>query len=277
MKRGTTPCVLLFVSLFVVSTLLPLNRVALASGSYDLLIIGPKTYEHALQRFIQFKQSQGIDAHYASVEEITEGFQGSEKSLAIHDFVAEEFLRSGIRYLLLVGMYEDIPPKYVYCPSDDFGIAYAKSQIASGNTLPLSGKVFFGIKDSDKSRAVDVARKLHEMGFKIMATSGTAKFFNEKGLNVEKVLKVGEGRPNIVDLIKNRKIDLIINTPLGKASRFDENAIGRNAILKKIPFITTLSGASASVKGIKSMRREPIRVRALQEYHKEIMKINDAK
>ncbi len=161
--------------------------------------------------------------------------------------------------------------------SQDFGISFAKSQISVGVGLPLNGTVLISVNDYDKARAFPIAKELSEMGFKIMATSGTAKFFNEKGLNVERVLKVGEGRPNIVDLIKNRKIDLIINTPLGKASRFDENAIGRNAILKKIPFITTLSGASASVKGIKSMRREPIRVRALQEYHKEIMKINDAK
>ena len=161
--------------------------------------------------------------------------------------------------------------------SQDFGISFAKSQISVGVGLPLNGTVLISVNDYDKTRAFPIAKELSEMGFKIMATSGTAKFFNEKGLNVERVLKVGEGRPNIVDLIKNRKIDLIINTPLGKASRFDENAIGRNAILKKIPFITTLSGASASVKGIKSMRREPIRVRALQEYHKEIMKINDAK
>jgi len=155
--------------------------------------------------------------------------------------------------------------------SQDFGISFAKSQMSVGVGLPLSGTALISVNDNDKIRAFPIAKQLFEMGFKIMATSGTAAFFQERGLNVKEVLKVGEGRPNIVDLIKNGEIDLIINTPLGKVSRFDENAIGRNAILKKIPFITTLSGAAASVKGIQAMRRESIKVRALQDYHKEII------
>lgn len=154
--------------------------------------------------------------------------------------------------------------------SQDFGISFAKSQMSVGVGLPLSGTALISVNDNDKSRAFQIAKQLSEVGFKVMATSGTAAFLQERGLNVKRVIKVGEGRPNIVDLIKNGEIDLIINTPLGKVSRFDENSIGRNAILKRIPFITTLSGAAASVKGIQALKREPVKVRALQEYHKEI-------
>ena len=154
--------------------------------------------------------------------------------------------------------------------SKDFGISFAKSQLSVGVGLPLNGTAFISVNDNDKSRALSIAKKLSELGFKIFATSGTADFFNKRGLKVKEIQKAGEGRPNIVDYIKNNEIDLIINTPLGKISRFDENTIGRNAILKKIPFISTLSAADASVKAIEALKKETLKVKALQDYHKEI-------
>ncbi len=158
--------------------------------------------------------------------------------------------------------------------SEEFGISFAKSQMSVGMGLPLTGTAFISVNDNDKSRIFSIAKNLSELGFKITATTGTAAFFKKKGIDAELILKVGEGRPNIVDYIKNDEIDLIINTPLGKTSRFDENAIGKNAIQKKIPFITTLSGAEATVKAIESLKKETVKVRALQEYHKEILKDN---
>jgi carbamoyl-phosphate synthase large subunit len=153
--------------------------------------------------------------------------------------------------------------------SDDFGIAYAKSQIASGNTLPLSGKVFFGIKDSDKSRAVDAARKLHEMGFKIMATKGTCIEFIRNNIPTEFVLKVSEGRPNIIDYIINKDLDLIINTTVGKQSILDSFPIRRTALDRQIPYVTTIRGAAAVVKAIAAMKAQKIGVKPIQSYYRK--------
>jgi carbamoyl-phosphate synthase large subunit len=153
--------------------------------------------------------------------------------------------------------------------SDDFGIAYAKSQIASGNTLPLSGKVFFGTKDSDKSRAVDAARKLHEMGFKIIATKGTCIEFIRNNIPSEFVLKMNEGRPNVVDHIINKDIDLIINTTVGKQSIQDSFQIRRTALDRQIPYVTTIRGAAAVVKAIAAMRAQKIGVKPIQSYYRK--------
>lgn len=153
---------------------------------------------------------------------------------------------------------------------DDFGIAYAKSQASVGVDLPRQGTVFLSVNDSDKARVVPIARELQELGFMVLATTGTAAYLQDQGLEVQRVLKVAEGRPNVVDFIKNGDIQLIINTPLGEAARDDEGAIGRAAIIKKVPFITTLSGATASVKGIRALQQQPMGVKALQDYHREI-------
>lgn len=158
---------------------------------------------------------------------------------------------------------------------DDFGIAFAKSQESIGVGLPLQGNVFISVNDNDKEKAFTVAKDLAEMGFKLYATTGTAHYFSERSLPVQLIYKVGEGRPNIVDYIKNKEIQLVINTPLGRESRGDEYAIGRNAILYKIPFVTTLSGAIASVKGIRSMRQRDSGIRSLQEYHGMIRRLED--
>jgi carbamoyl-phosphate synthase large subunit len=153
--------------------------------------------------------------------------------------------------------------------SDDFGIAFAKSQIAAGNTLPISGNVFFSVKDSDKPRAVEVARQLHKTGFKIIATKGTCIEFIRNNIPSEFVLKMTQGRPNIVDYIINDDIDLIINTTIGKQSILDSFYIRRNALDRQVPYVTTIRGAAAVAKAIEAMKAHKIGVKPLQLYHRK--------
>ncbi len=151
----------------------------------------------------------------------------------------------------------------------NFGAAYAKSQAAAGNPLPTSGMVFFSVNDNDKNEnTIAIARDFKDLGFKIIATEGTAKFLAAHGIETEKVFKVSEGRPNIVDHIKNGKIQFIVNTPLGEEARYDEYAIGWAAIEHRVSFATTLSAASAAVKAIKSLQTGELSVKAIQEFHK---------
>ena len=145
------------------------------------------------------------------------------------------------------------------------GSAYAKAESGAGNSLPVTGTVFISINDSDKIKAIPLARDFKELGFSIIATEGTAKLFSENGIKSHPIFKVGEGRPNVVDAIKNGEIQLVINTPLGAQSRFDEYEIGRSAIRNKIPAITTISGAQAAVRGIRNMKADSIEYRSLQE------------
>ncbi|HNY80284.1 MAG: carbamoyl-phosphate synthase large subunit [Sedimentisphaerales bacterium] len=152
--------------------------------------------------------------------------------------------------------------------SDDFGTAYAKSQIAAGNSLPVTGSVLFSIRDADKARSVPVARRLHEMGFKIVATKGTCIEFIKNNIPSEFALKMTEGRPNIVDAIINGQIDLIVNTTVGKQSITDSFAIRRNAVDRQIPYVTTIRGAEAVVKAIESLKARQIRVKPIQLYHR---------
>jgi carbamoyl-phosphate synthase large subunit len=153
--------------------------------------------------------------------------------------------------------------------SDDFGRAFAKSQIAAGNTLPISGNVFFSVKDPDKPRAVEVARQLHKMGFKIIATKGTCIEFIRNNIPSEFVLKMTQGRPNIVDYIINDEIDLIINTTIGKQSILDSFYIRRNALDRQVPYVTTIRGAAAVAKAIEAMKAQKIGVKPLQLYHRK--------
>jgi carbamoyl-phosphate synthase large subunit len=153
--------------------------------------------------------------------------------------------------------------------SDDFGIAYAKSQIAAGNTLPTSGNVFFSVKDADKARAVEVARQLHQMGFKIIATKGTCIEFIRNNIPTEFVLKMTEGRPNIVDYIINDEFDLIVNTTIGKQSILDSFSIRRTALDRQIPYVTTIRGAAAVAKAIAAMKAQKIGVKPLQLYYRK--------
>ena len=148
-----------------------------------------------------------------------------------------------------------------------FGEAYAKAQIGCGQKLPTSGAAFLSVNDRDKSTLVPIARDLHALGFTLLATSGTAAALEAAGLPVTTIYKVNEGRPNAVDYIKNNQVALIVNTPLGKASFFDEAAIRRAAITYGVPMVTTLSGAAAAVQAIRSIREGGWMVRSLQEQH----------
>jgi len=151
--------------------------------------------------------------------------------------------------------------------ADNFGLAFAKAQIAARNRIPISGRVFVSVNDHDKLTLVPIARDLAALGFKLVATRGTGASLRAAGLRVEKVFKVNEGRPNVVDLIKSASLDLIINTPLGRASRFDEKAIRRAAIQRGVTCITTLSAAAAVVNGIRALKEGQVQVASLQELH----------
>jgi carbamoyl-phosphate synthase large subunit len=151
--------------------------------------------------------------------------------------------------------------------AEDFGYAYAKAAISAGMVLPKRGVVFISVNERDKRNAVPIARDFDGLGFRIVATRGTAEAFKEAGLAVDTVYKVNEGRPNVVDLIKSRRVQLVVNTPLGRESFFDERAIRRAATQYGMPCITTLSAARAAVSGIRALQRERIGIKSLQEYH----------
>ena len=150
--------------------------------------------------------------------------------------------------------------------SNTLGESFRRASISAGNNIPNSGTVFLSVNDSDKLNVISIARDLHEIGFKLVATSGTAKELMQNGLQVESIFKVGEGRPNVVDWIKNDEIDLVINTPMGAQARYDEESIGRSCIQKGIVAITTLSGAEAAVRAIR-LSNKTIHVHSIQEYH----------
>ena len=152
----------------------------------------------------------------------------------------------------------------------DFGVAFAKSQMAAGVSMPLKGRVFISVMNNDKRNIVFVAKKLTDLGFEIMATKGTAKVLANNGIPVQTVFKMGESRPDIVDRIKNGEVDLVINTPSGKKPKADEVAIRSQSVAHNIPCITTLFGASAAVNGIESLLKRRISVNSIQEYHKNI-------
>jgi len=149
--------------------------------------------------------------------------------------------------------------------SRTFGESFRRAIISSGNKIYHDGTVFISVNDPDKLDVIPIARDLQEIGFKIVATSGTARELQRNGIPVDPVFKVGEGRPNVLDHIMNNDIQIVINTPLGSQSRFDEESIGRACIQKGIMAITTLSGAEAAVRAIRS--RHKIQVKSLQAYH----------
>jgi carbamoyl-phosphate synthase large subunit len=151
--------------------------------------------------------------------------------------------------------------------ADNFGEAFAKAQTAAGQKLPTQGTVFVSVTDHDKPAVAEVARKFVDMGFKIVATAGTADVLEEAGMTVERVFKVKEGRPNVVDLIKGERIQLIVNTPHGVDPFFDEKAIRRAAVSARIPTITTLAAARAAAEGIAALQRGEVNVHALQRLH----------
>jgi carbamoyl-phosphate synthase large subunit len=148
----------------------------------------------------------------------------------------------------------------------DFSVAFAKSQIGGGAMLPKKGTVFVSVKDEDKPRILESAKILIGLGFKIIATSGTLRFLKENGIPVEKVNKVLEGRPHIVDAIKNGEVQLVFNTTEGAQALADSRSLRRAALLHKVPYYTTLSGAVAAAQGIKAYLAGDLEVRALQSY-----------
>jgi carbamoyl-phosphate synthase large subunit len=149
----------------------------------------------------------------------------------------------------------------------DLGIAYAKSQMAAGAPLPMSGRVFISVSDAHKKEVAAVARQFADLGFNIIATSGTASVLEAAGLKVERIAKLAEGRPNAVDLLKNREIQLVINTPAGQTPRADEVKIRTTAVYTGTPIMTTLSGAKAAALGIAALKKSGYEVKTLQEYH----------
>jgi carbamoyl-phosphate synthase large subunit len=153
--------------------------------------------------------------------------------------------------------------------ADNFGEAFAKAQISAGQQLPTQGTVFVSVTDHDKPQVAEVARRFADLGFKLVATHGTADVLEDAGLTTDRVFKVKEGRPNVVDLIKGERIQLIINTPHGPDPYFDEKAIRRAAVTAHIPTITTLSAARAAAEGIAALQRGEIHVQALQNLHAE--------
>lgn len=148
----------------------------------------------------------------------------------------------------------------------DFGAAFAKAELGAGQRLPLSGTVFVSMSDRDKPGVVSVVKDLMELGFHVVATEGTRKVLKEHGLNVELVLKLHEGRPHVLDAIKNQKIQLIINTPSGEDAQAEGRLIRRSALGYKIPIITTIAGAKATAAAIRSLQAQPLNVKALQDY-----------
>ena len=150
----------------------------------------------------------------------------------------------------------------------DFGLAYAKSELAAGNGVPSEGVAFLSTNNLDKKYLEEIARELIVLGFKLIATKGTAKYLSNLGIDVNRVLKVHEGRPNIEDLIRSGLIQLVINTPVGSQALHDDAYLRRAALEYNIPTFTTIPGAKAALKAIKSLRISRIEILSLQEIHK---------
>jgi carbamoyl-phosphate synthase large subunit len=154
--------------------------------------------------------------------------------------------------------------------ADSYGMAFFKSQEATQSPLPVNGTVLITIADRDKNKIIETAKNFRDMGFNILSTGGTQKFLESHGVPATLILKVHEGRPNIIDSIKNREIDLVVNTPAGRLSEYDDSYIRKNAIKYGIPYITTTSAALSATKGIKERQNGKYEVRSLQDYHSAI-------
>ena len=148
----------------------------------------------------------------------------------------------------------------------DLGMAYAKAQMAAKPALPMQGNVFISVKDRDKPIAVDVAQDLATLGFKIYSTSGTTAVLEENGVEVSPLFRIGEGRPTVIDMLKNEKIDMIVNTPAGQLPRKHENAIRTEAVLRNVCIMTSMTSAQAAVNGIRALKKNPLEVKCLQLY-----------
>jgi carbamoyl-phosphate synthase large subunit len=151
--------------------------------------------------------------------------------------------------------------------SRSFGLAFFKAQEATKSPLPTRGTVLITVANPEKSGVIDVARQFKRLGFEIRATRGTHDHLTGNGVEAVLINKMHEGRPNIVDAIKNREIDLVINTPVGKLSKDDDSYIRKSAIKYKVPYITTMAAAVAAARGIAAMQEERAPIKSLQEYH----------
>ena len=154
--------------------------------------------------------------------------------------------------------------------ADSFGLAFSKAEEAAGMKLPTSGSVLITVSKGDRKKALEVAREFQKLGFNILSTEGCGRYFAEQGLQTETVFKIYQGRPHIIDRIKNNEIKLIINTPSGRQSEYDDSYIRKAAVHYKIPYITTMAAAIATTKGIRAIIGGKSEVRSLQEYHKTL-------
>ncbi|MGL4370367.1 MAG: carbamoyl-phosphate synthase large subunit, partial [Spirochaetota bacterium] len=153
----------------------------------------------------------------------------------------------------------------------DFGEAFYKATLAAGDILPREGKIFVSYNDETKHMVLPEMKKLVESGFTLVGTKGTADYLNKNSVVCDTVFKVSEGRPNILDLVKNGDVCMILNTPIGKGSRADQNSIRQVAIRYHLPLVTTPSAIKAAVEGIVRMKNDDtVTVRSIQEYHKEV-------
>ena len=153
---------------------------------------------------------------------------------------------------------------------EDFGGAFARAQIGAGNKMPLEGTVFISVRDFDKDAILNVAKEISQTGFKIIATTGTLEFLTRNGLEAELVLKVTEGRPNIVDRIKSSEVDMVINTSFGLQSISDSYSLRRSSLEHGVPYFTTVAGAKAAIRGIKTILKGGLEARSIQSFHKEL-------
>jgi carbamoyl-phosphate synthase large subunit len=161
--------------------------------------------------------------------------------------------------------------------SDNFGAAFGKAMMSAGQSLPERGCVFISVNNSDKQTVLPIARDLSRLGFTLAATRGTAAFLRAHGLEVEVMYKVNEGRPHVADHLVNRSIAMVINTPLGRESFFDDRAVRRAATMAQVPCITTLTGASAAVSAIQALRQQALTVRSLQDYYSGVEPVAQVK
>jgi carbamoyl-phosphate synthase large subunit len=154
--------------------------------------------------------------------------------------------------------------------AESFGSAFAKAYMGAGQHLPQSGTAFISVNNRDKAAVVPIARDLARLGFSLMATRGTAAYLRAHGIAASIVFKINEGRPHVGDELLNRRISLVINTPLGRDSFFDDRAVRSVSMMQGVPAITTLTGAAAAVSAIEAIRNEGLSVKSLQEYHAEM-------
>ncbi|MBA7538103.1 Carbamoyl-phosphate synthase large chain [subsurface metagenome] len=202
------------------------------------------------------------------------------KNLRDFDLKDREFDHFGVKEAVLpFNMFPEVDPVLgpemrstgeVLGLADSYGLAFFKSQEAIKTPLPLEGTVLITIADRDKSLVLDSAQKFAELGFTILATKGTREFLAKHNIRSTFIRKINEGRPNIIDAIKNGEIHLVVNTPSGKYSEVDDSYIRKDAIKHGILYITTTTAARAATKGIEARRNKKTTVKSLQDYHKDI-------